>query len=146
MMRIRTYVGPSKIHGLGCFAAERIKKGFLAWEFDLGLDLAIPVGVESCLHMDARAKIEHYGCLSHGVWYLMCDDARFCNHSSDPVLDECGFTTRELQPGDEITVNYDRDERWLSFVKDRRVDGSRAFREEFMQLPPRECDDGRRDK
>lgn len=34
MLLVETYIGPSDIHGIGLFAAKKIKKGTSIWEYN----------------------------------------------------------------------------------------------------------------
>lgn len=42
MFIVRTYIGPSGIHGNGVFAGEDLAQGQVIWEFAPGLDLVVP--------------------------------------------------------------------------------------------------------
>jgi len=43
MLLVRTRLNPSKIHGLGCFAAERISRGTVVWTLDESIDMQMPL-------------------------------------------------------------------------------------------------------
>lgn len=83
MMIVRTEIGPSRIHGNGCFASESIYTGCCVW---------LNEGEEPKYLSDFD------------------DNAKFINHSETPNtgLDAYGSTIalKEIQAGDELTENY----------------------------------------
>lgn len=114
---MKTKVGPSAIHGIGCFADELIPKGTLIWRFVDGFDLKIPVSQVSKLTGHGKETFLKYGYLSKlGQYYVLCfDDARFFNHSFSPNVLEIpsldheepyDIAARDIQPGEELTSNY----------------------------------------
>jgi uncharacterized protein len=89
-------VGPSSIHGRGCFATKRIP---------------------------ARALIGRFECRPttrngpHVLWLddeplLVTNELRFLNHAADPnaVVDELDVRARRpIAAGEEITIDYGED-------------------------------------
>ena len=78
MLLVRTRIGPSRIHGIGLFAAEPIAAGTEVWRFTPGFDLdAAPAMLES-LTAEQRETVLHYGYLDPrlGRFILCCDNAR----------------------------------------------------------------------
>lgn len=117
MLLVRTTLGPSKIHGLGVFAAEPIAKGTIVWSFTPGFDLERdPADVEAQPEL-LRERLLHYGYVDKHLsrYVLCCDDARFLNHSEEPNLVSDRSTSRhgvdraarDIAIGEELTVNYD---------------------------------------
>lgn len=113
-LRVQTIVAPSNIEGLGLFAAERIPKDTLVWEWDDTIDYRTehPTAVE----LDIGWK-----------WGAICevpgDDARYINHSASPnTRVEWGedydrlIAVRDIQAGEEITESYDYDQRFDEFA------------------------------
>lgn len=119
MLLVKTKVKPSKIHGLGLFAVERIPAGTFVWKFSPDLDLEIdPVNFKQ-LPKPAQEYILFHGFLSRrtGKYHLSFDDVRYINHSSDKsniaTADESKdvelplVALRDILPGEEILQNYD---------------------------------------
>jgi len=112
MLLVKTKIGPSKIHGIGCFAAEKIKNGTVIWKFVDGFDVKIKKKQLATLPKSAQKAILHYCYYDKNKQeYVIClDDARFFNHSTSPNLDERHPTKtiarHDILPGEELTVNY----------------------------------------
>jgi uncharacterized protein len=113
MLRVRTYLAPSRIEGIGLFAAQFIPKDTLIWKFYPGLDLLVDLRDLPEDEDLVRECILRYGYKSTFEYpiYVVCgDDARFMNHaSSDPTAREDGWVTvaaRDIAPDDEITCDY----------------------------------------
>lgn len=85
MLLVKTKIGPSKIHGIGLFADQFIKKGTPIWRFAPELDLKLSETQLNKLPELAKECILHY--CYHSVAddsYVLCfDDARFFNHSKN---------------------------------------------------------------
>ena len=89
MLLFRTTVKPSRIHGLGVFAAELIPAGAKVWEFDPQLDsfwvnkegiLKYPPAVQAFLYPYLLIS------LTSGLIILHGDNARYINDSEAPNL------------------------------------------------------------
>jgi len=113
MLLVKTKVGPSKIHDIGLFADQFIKKGSPIWCFTSGLDLKLNEKELTDLPKLARKQILHY--CYHSVvdntYVLPFDDARFFNHSKNPNTtsidipeDSEGLeiASRDIQSGEEL--------------------------------------------
>lgn len=61
MLLIRTEIRPSKIHGLGCFSIEKVKKGQIIWVFDPRIDTRFEVSEMYNLHDVAKEFVMIYG-------------------------------------------------------------------------------------
>lgn len=117
MLVVKTTLQPSPIHGLGCFAAQFIKKGEVVWVFDKRIEIVLSENEVSTLPEAAQDlfRIHGYANLSNGEKFLiLCgDNARFMNHADQPntehkpgSTDDIEIAVRDIQPGDEITCNY----------------------------------------
>ena len=111
MLLIEHFVGPSKIHGLGVFSRQQVRKGTLIWEFNPLIDLKICRGDLLALPDHTRNWIvdraEYYP--SGDFFVLGADGDQFMNHSDEPNLRSnglLGFSTREILEGEEITCRY----------------------------------------
>ena len=111
-MHIPTYVGPSKIHGLGLFTQVSIKKDTLLWSFEEDFDRRYTPEEFNCLnpHVYEFYKIYGYQDKQDGLYYMTIDNDRFTNHSDTPntYFDEAGnvFALKNIRKREEITSNY----------------------------------------
>ncbi len=116
MLLISARVKPSAIHGLGCFAAEPVRKGQVVWRFDPRIDLLIPADEEEGLPLPTREFLEIYGYTVErdgGRYIVLCGDhSRHMNHSDDPNLleggdeNELNIAARDIVEGEELTCDY----------------------------------------
>lgn len=116
MLRVRTQLKMSGIHGVGCFTLEDIKQGQVVWEMDPGLDLELDQEqLKKCAPaVQEFFQIYSYGQLKNGKHtYILCaDHARHMNHSDHPNLIEAGdgnaqnLAARDIKAGEELTCNY----------------------------------------
>ncbi len=114
MLRIKTVLKFSSIHGLGCFSVEAIKKGQLVWTFDSGIDLVFDEHELLLLPEAFRDFLKTYGYvpLHHDkrVTILCADHARHMNHSDNPSLQETpeghDIAARDIAIGEELTCHY----------------------------------------
>ncbi len=117
MLLVKTFLAPSRIHGIGLFAAQRIPKGTLIWRMDPAIDLELAEVDLETLAPPAREQIRKYTYLDmvRGRRVLCGDDARFFNHDGHPNChdfnDAAGGTTvaaRDIEEGEELTSDYAR--------------------------------------
>jgi SET domain-containing protein len=116
MLLIPTRIGPSKIHGIGVFAAEPIVKGTAVWRFEKGLDMEFSPEIVDGLPEHVRTFFSQSGYLDRNVKrIILCfDDARFVNHSDAPNVatdyaqDLYGLDValRDIAAGEELTMDY----------------------------------------
>lgn len=113
MMLVPTYVAPSKIEGVGVFAAEDVPEGQLIWELAPGLDRLIGSRELAELPPVLQAFAERYGYpYPHDpdVMIVELDNGRFMNHSDTPNTrfddPDAGYTLRAIKAGEELTCNY----------------------------------------
>ena len=99
-------IGPSPLHGQGMFAASRVAKGetVVVWGGSL-------VGKEEADRARADGKVVMQ--LEDGLYSVeeRGEDATyFMNHSCDPNVWMAGVVTlaarRDIEPGEELTVDY----------------------------------------
>ncbi len=113
MLLVKTKIGPSKIHDIGLFADQFIKKGASIWQFTPGLDLKLSEKKLMGVPKLAQEYILHY--CYHSVvdntYILPFDNARFFNHSKNPNTtsidipeDKEGLeiASRDIKPGEEL--------------------------------------------
>ena len=111
MLRVRTYLAPSEIEGIGLFAAEPIPRGTLIWSFNPSFDMKVDLRQVPDDDVYVRETLMRYGYQpSEEPVYILCgDNARFMNHSATPNADDVGDITIarvDIAAGEEITCNY----------------------------------------
>ncbi len=112
MFLVKTRIGPSKIHGIGVFAEERIPKGQMIWVLDARIDVRVSISDLPTFPPPMRAFLRKYGYeeMHEGrrTIVLCGDHARHVNHSNDPnVTDgEADLAARDIERGEELTCNY----------------------------------------
>ena len=113
MMLIPTYVAPSRIEGVGVFAAEDIPAGTLIWMLDPDLDRLLSREAIDALPEVHQAFVERYG-YPHphdaSVTIVELDNGRFMNHSTAPNTrfsdPDAGFARTAIAAHEELTCNY----------------------------------------
>ncbi len=111
MLCIPTYVGPSRIHGRGLFAAAPVRRGALVWRFDPERD-RILTRAQLDAEVEARGEtvLFHVYLQDPGSWVLCGDDAVYMNHDEAPNCDdpdpERTTARRDIAIGEELTVDY----------------------------------------
>ena len=111
MLRIKTYISESDIHGIGLFADQPVSEGSVIWKFDPPFDVAFSEGALGVLPTPARELTEKYAYYEKTLnQFILCgDDARFMNHSITPNAEERAKVTialRDIKIGEELTCNY----------------------------------------
>jgi SET domain-containing protein len=113
MMLVPTYVAPSRIEGVGVFAAEDIEEGALIWELAPGLDRLIRKDELAGLPAPLQQFAERYAYpYPHDpdVLIVELDNGRFMNHSTRPNTrfddPDAGYALRAIKAGEELTCNY----------------------------------------
>lgn len=110
MLRVKTFIGPSAINGIGLFAAEDIPAGTVIWEFSPTFDLVLdhPEHIADPLY---REFVFHHGYFDRFLrrFIVPGDNNRFINHSPTPNTDDKRLDTvaaRDIKAGEELTSNY----------------------------------------
>lgn len=113
MMLVRTYVAPSRIDGLGIFAAEPIVKGASIWRLDPEFDRLIPMDKYRSAPPQLKELLDIYAYPSPdrpGFMVYEVDNGRFMNHSARPNTDFSHYggavAIRDIAAGEEITCDY----------------------------------------
>lgn len=115
MFTVRTSIRPSTIHGIGCFAEEKIEKGQIVWKFDQRFDLqfseqevpSLPESMQDFLHQYSDVKNMD----GQVTFILSADHSRYMNHSDSPNLYDTPdglqqIALRDIDPNEELTCNY----------------------------------------
>ena len=112
MLLVKTKIGPSKIHGIGLFAAEFIRKGTRIWELTEGFDLKVTRTVIDRLPEASRLLMLKYSYVERdsGLYVICMDDARYFNHSDNPNTKEipsvCTIALHDIKVEEELTGDY----------------------------------------
>ena len=116
MLLVKTYIAPSKIHGIGLFATEFIKKGTPTWQFTPGMDLELKENLMKLPQSSWESLLNHcYIDPQKPDTYILCfDNARFVNHSENPSIKNgplvngvySDIAARDIEEGEELTYNY----------------------------------------
>jgi SET domain-containing protein len=113
MLLVPTYVGPSRVEGVGLFAAEDIPAGRLIWKLDPTLDRLIHKRDIAVQPDSIRQFIDRYAYpYPHDTDYLVVelDNGRFMNHSDQPNTrfedPDAGFTRSTIAADEELFCNY----------------------------------------
>jgi uncharacterized protein len=112
MLKVRTRIAISPIHGIGLFAAEPIAADTVIWQYDPPFDVAFTLELLAALAAPARERVEKYSYFEQqlGAYVLCGDDARFMNHSATPNTAELTgmrtVTARAIAEGEEIVCDY----------------------------------------
>ncbi len=123
MLLIETYLDRSSIHRIGLFSSNFIPRGTVVWKL-IENDPSVLIyeqdhwtKVTQKLEGESLKQITNYTYKSGEKYFLLLDDSRFMNHSSnanigylvsDKNLDanECEVALRDIQPGEELTCDY----------------------------------------
>lgn len=120
MLKVKTYLDKSTIPniGIGLFAAEKIEKDTVIWEFVRGLDFIIPIYQVPQLDPIEQDFISKYGYFDEADnSYVVCiDNDRFTNHSENPNTRQekksstwsygRTFASKVIEKGEEIFCDY----------------------------------------
>ena len=134
MFVVRVYLAQSTIHGVGCFAADPIKKGDLVWQFDPRIDVRIPVTEYGNFPPAVQEFLQRltYVETFDGVEYMVlcADHAKFVNHADEPNLVDSPDGSRQyaavdIQANEELTCDY--------FVSDLKAAEKLGFKKSVPQ-------------
>jgi len=105
MLIVETTVGPSSVHGTGCFAAEDIKAGQIVWVLIKGFDPTFTRNDYEKLPEAAKSYCKWFMYWSDKLsLYVMClDNARHFNHSVNPNTESLWFGREEVRNRAHLT-------------------------------------------
>ena len=121
MFLIDTYLDKSKINGVGVFAKENVKKGEkikeVRPEFEIEFDKEnlprMPLALTRFIDNYAYEREKGSNIVVLGI-----DNEKYLNHSDDPSVNDDGIALKDINIGDEITINYrdfdDSIDKWLT--------------------------------
>ncbi|HEX9609042.1 MAG TPA: SET domain-containing protein [Candidatus Paceibacterota bacterium] len=113
MLRVKTRIGKSDLHGIGLFAAQFIPKGTVTWQFDSEFDTAFTKEQVDRMPEHGRVIFLHYHYYDPDWGYVLCaDDQRFINHAENPQHRNISSTptgdvaARDIKEGEELLTDY----------------------------------------
>lgn len=113
MLLVPTYVAPSRIEGVGVFAAEPIKAGTVIWKLNPDFDRLVPRDSTDALDLTLKGFIERYSyplMSDPSLLVVELDNGRFMNHSPAPNTrfddPDAGFAIADIAAGEEILCDY----------------------------------------
>ena len=84
MLLVKTYIGKSKISGIGLFAAEPIRKGQAIWKWGGNDMFYLYLQVDKYVDPKRKKEIMHYAYTDANCYKMCGDDAKYMNHSFTP--------------------------------------------------------------
>ncbi len=115
MLTVKTYLAPSKIHGIGLFAAGKIPAQSVVWKYNRFIDkvLSRQTFLKICHGLDDYT-LQHLLSSTYKKnekYFYLTDNARFINHSEEgcniAFLDEfTEISTRDIESDEELLENY----------------------------------------
>lgn len=114
MLKIKTKIKESKIHGIGLFADEFIPKGTITWSYDADFDVGFSKETIDSLTPLQKNYFLFYCYFDKSIqkFILCCDSQRFINHSQklENILSETrmDIAARDIQPGEELLCDYNK--------------------------------------
>ena len=106
MLKIKSYIDKSNVHGIGLFTSEPIVKGQIVGQLDK-FDLLIH---KDEVAPDDMSFFNFYGSLDGEYYQTYADNMRFMNHSKTPncidTPDGKTIALRDISIGEELTCDY----------------------------------------
>lgn len=115
MIHIKYKIDKSKIHGVGLFTKENLKKGQVVYTASPILDVDISQEQFDSLDEKEKREVRYWGFWDepNNVWHVDFDNSKFINHSFNPTLtqdpehkDAYLIATRDVKKGEKLTQNY----------------------------------------
>ncbi|MBI5556745.1 MAG: SET domain-containing protein [Deltaproteobacteria bacterium] len=115
MLSVKTYLAPSKIHGIGLFAAEKIPTKSVVWRYNRFIDkiFSKQAFLRICQDLDPYTlnHLLNSTYKKSDKYFYLTDNARFINHSdmsrNISFLDEfTEIADRDIDIDEELLENY----------------------------------------
>lgn len=131
MLKVKTYLDRSPIHGIGLFAGERVKAEQEVWAFHAKVDLLLEPSQWQALEVELAehsfSQIRQLAYKEDGRFYICIDNAQFMNHCAGSCnvanLKEGNtmVALRDINEGEEMLCNYfefcDQDDWCMQWLK-----------------------------
>ena len=131
MLKVKTYLNTSTVHGIGIFAGEDIPKGTVIWEFNPHVDLVYTPEewstIACSISEQSLAALKRYIYKEKGNYYLCLDNAQFMNHCLSEFNVENSreenrmLSCSDISQGEELLCNYfqfsDSDDEHVLFLQ-----------------------------
>lgn len=109
MFLIDTYLDKSKIHGVGVFSKENVKKGEkikeVRPEFEIEFNSdnlpKMPLALAKFIYTHSYERE-----LGSKILVIGIDNEKYLNHSDNPSVNDEGIALKNIKIGDEITIDY----------------------------------------
>ena len=121
MMLIDTYLDKSKIHGVGVFSNQNVKKGERIkevrpeFEIEFNSENLPRMPLALAKFIDTHSYEREFG---SKMFVMGIDNEKYLNHSAAPSVNDDGIALKDIKIGDEITIDYrdfdDSMEAWLT--------------------------------
>ena len=109
MFLIDTYLDKSKIQGVGVFAKENVKKGEKIKEVKIEFEIEFDKENLPRMPLALARMIDNYAYereKGSKIVVLGFDNEKYLNHSDDPSVNDDGIALKDINIGDEITIDY----------------------------------------
>lgn len=115
MLTVKTYLAPSRIHGIGLFAEEDIWPGTVVWRYNAFIDNKLPRErfLQLCKEVDdcTLKHLLHSSYKRNDQYFYLTDNARFINHSEHNcniafVDDSMEIAIERIRAHEELLENY----------------------------------------
>ncbi len=111
MLKVKTKLQMSHIHGIGLFADQFIPKDTTTWEYEPRFDISYTQEELDNLPSWTKEQFLKYSYFDkkQNLYVICIDDQRFINHSIDPnILSTPDFDKagRDIKSGEELVCNY----------------------------------------
>ncbi len=133
MLKIRTKIGKSKVHGIGLFADQFIPKNTVTWKYEPKLDLSITQKILDSIDLYSKKYFLYYSYFDkkRKKFILCSDNQRFINHTvnknkenimSTPDID---VAARDIKVGEELLCDYNKFDD--TYFKRMNIDNDKLF-------------------
>ncbi len=115
MLKVKTFLAESLVHGIGIFAGEDIPEKTAVWEFNPHVDLQYSCEewqqLKESVSPESFAALERYSYKENNAFWLCLDNAQFMNHCQQDynvVSESSGLmlARRDIKKGEELLCNY----------------------------------------
>jgi len=116
MLRVKTLLKPSGVHGIGLFADQAIKKGTVTWKYDPEFDVGFTKKELDSLPKTARHFLLFFCYFDRDLkkFILCADNQRHINHAKNSNKENILSTPRkdvakrDIKRGEEFLCDYNK--------------------------------------